>query len=501
MANIGNISKDSSKGDFLNQGITDGLADKFKSGKIASVNSELTQKLNAEKEHGLSLDALSIEGRAPLNEITNEMIARINVTVQDIEDIQNITKAKGYQHQKEEADRFVLEVIGKEYKDLCKEAESKTDTYNSSTKSVEEKDANGETKTVHKSPKDYGKNVTVTLPSCYNQNTTAITWNGSFDSSFPHASEAEAACKAAESWYNGKVKEAIEFYTETEGLPTVSANGIPTPVPDDEKRPEGLEPGDVQPGAKRIVTGDTRHSKVIYINPDGSTVEIETSEKGKKCQVKNRYGYIKKSVIYGKDGSIDHKNEYIYERVKTKDGKYVYKIKQKTYKYNGSDYDSEPSSSNDDCGYAYPSNYNGKIKYSKKEPAASEIGTPKSTMKSDTVDTTSNDTEEVNEVPQDYTEANSSDVKEDTNYNESDGKYVKSFNQMEEKINNKEDFTLKKGPSFNYDGYGFDNKYIADIPEAGTKFNPDALLSNKKNNGNFLQVDGKYHHRNAEEDF
>ena len=441
MANIGNITKDSSTSDFLSEGITNDLADSFKSGKIANINEELTQKLNAEKEHGLSLDALSIEGRAPLNEITNEMIARINVTVQDIEDIQKITKAKGYQHQKQEADRFVREVIGKEYKKLCDKAETETDAYNSSTKDVEEKDSEGNTKTVTKYPKDYGHYVTVKLPESYDQNTVEITWTGSFDSSFDHASAAEAACKAAKDWFNGKVKEAIDFYGDSNKLEIPNAGEIPMPVPDDEERPEGLEPGDVQPGAKRIVTGDTRHSKVVYINPDGSTVEIETSEKGKKCQVKNRYGYITKSVIYGKDGNIDHKNVYTYERVKTKDGKYVYKIKQEKYKYNGSDYDSEPSSPKAECGYAYPSNDNGKIKYSKTEPAASEIGTPKSTMKKLTVDTTGDGSEKA------VTGADTSDKS-------NKGPVVVTEKNVQSTIDNHEDFVLSKGSTITEENNG-----------------------------------------------
>lgn len=364
MAVVDNITAENSRADLLEGSTTSGLANKFTSGNLENIVTEFKDKINAEISKGLSPKALSLEGRAPLNDIAVEMLARIEVTANDLADAKTITLARGNNHTIREADRFLKEVV-KKYGEICKEAKDQASYYNNQATRTEYKDEDGDGKKEEHQVHPKGK-ITITYTAEESTGTAErITMepknnpDSKFDKEFNTVKEAYD--KAAK-FYDGKVDEAIKFWMDSKNLTIPRTGSTPLAIPNDEKLPYG-----VQPDAKKIVTGDTRHGTITYINPDGSKVIITEGVNGNNEPVKthrviNRHGYIDESIIYNKDGSIDHKNKYKY----TKIGNGVYQTTQEQYKYTDGEFEKEPSTINEEYGYAYRAN--GKVEYSKQLP-------------------------------------------------------------------------------------------------------------------------------------
>ena len=364
MAVVNDITAENSRADLLEGSTTSGLANKFTSGNLENIVTEFKDKINAEISKGLSPKALSIEGRAPLNDIAVEMLARIEVTANDLADAKTITLARGNNHTIQEADKFLKEVV-KKYGELCQEAKNQASYYNNQATRTEYKDEDGDGKKEEHQVHPKGK-ITITYTAEESTGTAErITMepknnpDSKFDKEFNAVKEAYD--KAAK-FYDGKVDEAIKFWMDSKNLTIPRTGSTPLAIPNDEKRPYG-----VQPDAKKIVTGDTRHSTTTYINPDGSKVIITEGVNGNNEPVKthrviNRYGYIDEAIIYNKDGSINHKNKYKY----TKIGNGVYQTTQEQYKYTDGEFEKEPSTINEEYGYAYRAN--GKVEYSKQLP-------------------------------------------------------------------------------------------------------------------------------------
>ena len=344
MAQVGSITAESSSSEFLEQAKTEELAEKFDGGNLAKIADEFTKVIEEHKTKGLSRRALSLEGRSPLNEIANEMIARLQVTVTDVEDAKAITEAKGNDHTNKEADKFLKEVL-KKYEEKCKKVDEALRSCENASYQEKYKDGEEEkTRTV------YCKNGITVKYSIDGASTTKITKSGSRDSDSHFDDEYakfEEAFKAAETYYDGKVKEAIDFYNANGkgALPTGGADGIPLSMPNDEALPEG-----VQPDAKKEEHSGSRGQRVVYTNPDGSTVEI-VKENGKttKHVVRNRYGYTTETYKYDDDGNMTHKNVWSYKKV----GDHVYESSYTRYEKNSSgewEATGEPQS----YGYSYP---------------------------------------------------------------------------------------------------------------------------------------------------
>ena len=364
MAVVNDITAENSRADLLEGSTTSGLANKFTSGNLENIVTEFKDKINAEISKGLSPKALSIEGRAPLNDIAVEMLARIEVTANDLADAKTITLARGNNHTIQEADKFLKEVV-KKYGELCQEAKNQASYYNNQATRTEYEDEDGDGKKEEHQVHPKGK-ITITYTAEVATGTTEriemkpeSNPDGRFDREF---SIVKAAYEKAAKFFDGKVKEAVDFWVAAKDLTVPSTGSTPVAIPNDEKRPYG-----VQPDAKKIVTGDTRHSTTTYINPDGSKVIITEGVNGNNEPVKthrviNRHGYIDESLIYNKDGSIDHKNKYKYKKI----GDGVYQITREQYKYTDGEFEEEPEKEPEEYGYAYRAN--GKVEYSKQLP-------------------------------------------------------------------------------------------------------------------------------------
>lgn len=130
MAKIKNIEWETNPSEFLNPEKTKQLAQSFTSGKLTKITGDISNQINSDMDKGLSVDALSIEGRAPLNEIAQEMLKRLEITSTDLDSVGNEIISAGNNHTVEEVETYYDKVM-KEYnkrKDVLREA---VDNYNS----------------------------------------------------------------------------------------------------------------------------------------------------------------------------------------------------------------------------------------------------------------------------------------------------------------------------------------------------------------------------------
>lgn len=372
MAVVGEITESYSTDQFLKGTDTDELVENIESGKISKLEENFKNKIFEEEKKGLSLEALSIDGRAPLNEIALELRARIDVSIEDIESLKTIAKAKGYDHTKCEAEKYLKEVL-KKYKELCDKADQALDDYKEATYVKESLRDNGDG-TQHYERKTIHCNSDITIDyEIKDESTTKITMKGSKDSDSKFDGDyakLESAFKAAESYYDDKVEKAIEFKKKADELEVPSTASLPMPIPNDETRPEGVQP-DAKKESHVNQNGD---GYVLYTNPDGSTVQIKY-EKGKITdhKVKNRYGYTTETIKYDENGKVAYKNVWTYHKVEGTD--HVYESEYQKYVPGDKDEwiaEGEPKS----YGYSYPDS-DGNIKNIKGTTPPSDVGEPK----------------------------------------------------------------------------------------------------------------------------
>lgn len=451
MASVGSISWKTEKDEFLKESEVSDVVSSLDEGGLNELEGEFSSKLKTEMETGLSLDALNLDGRAPLNEVATEMVARLNVTIDDVSTLKGIAQAEGNKHRKEEASKWWTEVK-KHYEELCEKLQSAVNSYNSDRDyKTGDKDSEGNPIT-----KYYDKIGVSNL----NDTSTEPSVSPSPDSRSSHASKVTSALEEAKSFHS-KYKEAKEYNDECSGLDT-SMDKYGKSIPAGEDKPEG-----VQPGAKKKVETDMggKLQKITYTNPDGSTVEItKTDGKIAEHRVKNRYGYITESVIYNKDGEIDHKNVYTYKKV----GNHVYQTTQEQYSYKDGKFEETPSNTDENFGYAYP-NTNGNVTYSKDEPTENQVGTPKSVIGPTTVKNELGDTSDTD------TSKNTTAVK------------ITEVSQVKEKAENKEDFVLPKGSTITQENNGVNYTYGSTTNDVYFEYDEsDKVYYIKNHNGDYV---------------
>lgn len=368
MAVVDNITEANSRKDFLEGSQTDTLANNFTSKNISKVASEFKDKVRAELSKGLSVKALSLEGRAPLNDIALEMLSRIDVTIDDIALAKTTTIANGNDHTIKEADRFLKKVLEHYENVICQKVEHALRDCENAHYETDESDGNGGTKKVT----HYCHNTITVKHPIAGADTPKITKSGSRDSNSHFDSvyaKFEEAFKAAEDYYDNKVQEAIKFWEYAHVLPVPGINDAPIlAIPEGEERPYGVHPD----AKKQVITGGNGQI-VIYTNPDGSTVEIR-KERGKETthKVKNRYGYTTETIHYNEDGSIAYKNKWDYTQPDK--SKPVYEASYTRYELDekGKWVQTGETTS---WGYSYPDK-DGNVINRKAEPTADQVGKP-----------------------------------------------------------------------------------------------------------------------------
>ena len=463
MAVVDNITEANSRKDFLEGSQTDTLANNFTSNNISKVASEFKDKVRAELSKGLSVKALSLEGRAPLNDIALEMLSRIDVTIDDIALAKTTTIANGNDHTIKEADRFLKKVLEHYENVICQKVEHALRDCENAHYETDESDGNGGTKKVT----HYCHNTITVKHPIAGADTPKITKSGSRDSNSHFDSvyaKFEEAFKAAEDYYDNKVHEAIEFWEYAHVLPVPGINDAPIlAIPEGEERPYGVHPD----AKKQVITGSNGQI-VIYTNPDGSTVEIR-KERGKETthKVKNRYGYTTETIHYNEDGSIDHINKWSYKKVEDAPD-HVYEASYTRYELDEKENKWVQTGETTSWGYAYPDK-DGNVINRKAEPTADQVGEPISRPGSskyeqgslygmnNSENTTTNDGEN-NSVPK---TSGSSNYYPGTELHGSD-KAENADQVLENFLPEKKSFVLKQGDEIFIDGKGNNYFYSAD---------------------------------------
>lgn len=471
MAVIGEITEASSVSDFLKGSETDEVVGKIESGKISSLEEEFNSKLLEEEKKGLSLEALNIDNRAPLNEVSMEMRARIAVSIEDIKSIITLAKNRGYEHTKGEAEKFLKEVL-KKYKELCEKADKALKSYGNASYTKSYKDGDEEkTKTVHCS-----HSITISY-EISGESTTKITMKGSKDSDSKFNDEYstfEAAFKEAESYYDSKVKEAIEFSKEASKLSPPSVAGIPIATTNDAKRPEGVQP-DAKKEKEEI--DDQGNGYRIYRNPDGSKTKV-TYKHGipSDTKVTNRYGYTTETIKYDDKGNITHKNVWSYHKVEGQSNVYESEYTRYEKDENG---EWKAVGEATTYGYSYPDK-EGNIKNIRGEtpPDSSEVGTPKSF----TGGSASED-----DIDSKTASSDKSGTKGSESKNDSAVETVTDFS-LRETLKNKKDFILPKGSTIIEDRKGlYNQKYYFKNEDVYFEYDKDDNVYYAKNSdGNYI---------------
>ena len=94
MASVGSITWQSEKDEFLKDSEVSDVVTSLEEGGLNELEGEFSSKLKAEMKTGLSLNSLNLDGRAPLNEVATEMVARLNVTMADVTALKGIAQGE-----------------------------------------------------------------------------------------------------------------------------------------------------------------------------------------------------------------------------------------------------------------------------------------------------------------------------------------------------------------------------------------------------------------------
>ena len=465
------VNAESSSSEFLKQSDTEKLANKFSSGSISKVDGEITQIIKGELEKGLSLKALNIEGRAPLNDIATEIITRLGVTVEDIQDLKTITTARGNDHTNIEATKFLKAVLEK-YTKLCKDVDTALENYKNASYKKTYTDDDG---------KEQKKTITcssdITVKYDINEaNTTKITKSGSKDSDSEFNDEYadfEKAFETAEKYYDSKVKDAIDFYNQNGkgALDTPNASRNALPMSNEEHRPEGVQPDAKMEKGEPDEDGNTTD---VYYNPDGSTVTIKRDGDGHVTdhKVRDRDGFTTESYKYDDEGNLTHKNVWSYKKVDGRDNVYEGSYTRYEQDENGewkSVGESRPG------GYSYPvKDENGNITIrndlnATEPPAAGDVADEKREPVHENYKPTNGGTETSdNSGTPAPGGAGTVSPEEETPIDRSTYTAMDGSNSKE-LVEKHESFTLKVGDEIHIDqfGGGAYNKYFAPTEETG----------------------------------
>ena len=317
MANIGDITCSENADDFaaetsnfLKDSDISALEKSFDAGGLKNVNRNINSEIKSQMKLGLSLDSLNINGRAPLNELSEELLARLNVSIEDIDVAKKIVRAEGNRHRKEEASRY-WEEVQKTLEKLKEKTQSAVGAYNDATASY-----NTKVRQHNSEHPDDKKSYRTKLLWNDSNNFDCISNIGDIDSGAPHSGDVKKAYEKLGE-FQKKYDEAKKLLNECNSLSPDSVAGYRISVPEGEKTPAG-----VQTGAKRqsIETDSTGGRKDVYTNPDGSRVEVTYKYGSVKTSTvtKNRYGYVMKETKYDSNGKETGQVEYKYRKTDTK---------------------------------------------------------------------------------------------------------------------------------------------------------------------------------------
>ena len=313
---LGTIEWDTNKEKFLKDSEISDLVSSMDEKGLNEIEENLSTPITNEMKSGLSQEALNIGGRAPLNEISIELLKKIKISIAAMESLKITARGEGNKHRQEEANKYYEKVI-EEYRKRWKPVEAAQEEYNDHREyDIEEEvpDGNGGTKKKKTKKHYYVCNIKysdqeeVVLSGYEQSDPNDIDPGVSVHDGYIEKIKNEIT--EANKFYNDYVVPAINLKEECAGLAM-----LPSEIQQDATSEHFLNSN-----------GSMRNT---YTNPDGSKVEVDYNEDGKMTfkRVTDPNGNVTETSKYDKDGNITEK--YEFEITEVEDG--IYKSTGKKY--------------------------------------------------------------------------------------------------------------------------------------------------------------------------
>ena len=313
---LGTIEWDTNKEKFLKDSEISDLVSSMDEKGLNEIEENLSTPITNEMKSGLSQEALNIGGRAPLNEISIELLKKIKISIATMESLKITARGEGNKHRQEEANEYYEKVII-EYRNRWEPVKAAQEEYNDHREYSIEKDVpdgNGGTKKGREKKHYYVCNIKysdqeeVVLSGYEQSDPKDIDPGASVHDSYIEKVKNEIT--EANKFYNDYVVPAIKLKEECAGLAM-----LPSEIQQDATSEHFLNSN-----------GSMRNT---YTNPDGSKVEVDYNEDGKMTfkRVTDPNGNVTETSKYDKDGNITEK--YEFEITEVEDG--IYKSTGKKY--------------------------------------------------------------------------------------------------------------------------------------------------------------------------
>lgn len=283
MANVGEITWQTNRASFLKESDISELVSSMEKGDLNDIDGGFATPMTNEMGAGLSLEALNIDGRAPLNEIALELSDRINTTIEDMAAIKQTAQGEGNKHRQDEANTYYEKVIEeyqkthfKKVEDAWKQYDGHRTYYVEDKNAIKEKeyDSNGNAKTNYKE-KIYNAchvNMSIDAEVSFSSEPQEADPEDVKPGAAAHegyVNNLKGAVRSANDFYNNYVVPAKELKEECAGLDTSTGSTTAATA-----ATGGIY--GVQAGAK-VEHYNYSPGKIteVYKNPDGSKVTVE----------------------------------------------------------------------------------------------------------------------------------------------------------------------------------------------------------------------------------
>ena len=455
---LGNIEWKTDIKTFLKEDEISDLVDSMNDKGLKEIESSFATPITNEMKAGLSLEALNIDGRAPLNELSLELSKKIQNSITDMEAIKMTAQGEGNKHRQDEANEYYEKVI-EEYNERLKLVEEAKNKYqekrNYYVKDIRiVSDGNGGTKEIeynkektyddciiiiHINGKEYGN---VELKSIEESDPNDIDPGVEVHNALVEA--VRVAVDDANKFYSEYVEKAKILKNECDNLNT--STGTPS------VSTTGDQPYGVQENAKHSNHYDYKENgtRDVYTNPDGSTVTVDKDDKGNIVfeRLEDKNGNVTETIWYDENGNekekyefnIEEESEGVYKSTPTH---YVQDENDKTQLVEDTEYAKEHGPTYN--WYDKEGNYHE----GSKAPDSSEVG---------------------------YTTEKTNPTEESTAKTASTESFY-NYNEFTTSVKNNNDIELPPGYTLKYDGNISDN-YSAEAPSAYNNYKLESTTDN-----------------------
>ena len=320
MPKINSIEWKTNKEEFLKDNEISDLVSSMGEKGLNEMEENLSTPIANQMQAGLSPEALNIGGRAPLNELSQELLKKIEKSMAGMEALKIVARSEGNKHRQDEANEYYSKVII-EYRTRWETVKKAQEEYNNNrTYYIEEEvsDGNGGTKKEKKEKQYYICNIKysdqeeVVLLGYENSDPEDVDPGVDFHDKI--VADIKAEIEKVNEFYKDYVAPAIKLKEECAGLEI-----LPSEIQQDATSEHFMKPN-----------GST-YSR--YTNPDGSIVHVEYDKDGniKVKQITDSNGLPAEKIIYDEKGNIKEKYEYNNEDV----GDGIYKTTGTKYTNDG----------------------------------------------------------------------------------------------------------------------------------------------------------------------